>query len=80
MCGISGIYSLHQESLKDIKNHLTVMNGLLFHRGPDASGIWTHRSESIGLAHCRLAIIDLSSGDQPMTDPSGNWIVFSGEI
>lgn len=56
------------------------MNGLLFHRGPDASGIWTHRSESIGLAHCRLAIIDLSSGDQPMTDPSGNWIVFSGEI
>jgi len=80
MCGISGIYSLHQEPLKNLNSRLKVMNRLLSHRGPDGIGIWTHEHNSIGLAHCRLAVIDLSTGDQPMTDPAGNWIVFNGEI
>ncbi|OGG93474.1 MAG: asparagine synthase (glutamine-hydrolyzing) [Candidatus Lambdaproteobacteria bacterium RIFOXYD2_FULL_50_16] len=32
------------------------------------------------MGHRRLSIIDLAQGQQPMTDSSGNWIVFNGEI
>jgi len=57
----------------------------LAHRGPDDRGdvvIDSDRGYSIGLAHTRLSIIDLSSaGHQPMQDPATpNWIVFNGEI
>jgi len=56
------------------------MNELIRHRGPDGEGFWIHESERVGLTHTRLAIIDLSTGDQPMTDEWGNWVVFNGEI
>ena len=56
------------------------MNRLQKHRGPDGEGSWSHSSKTIGLAHVRLSIIDLTSGDQPMKDRAGNWIVFNGEI
>ena len=40
-----------------------------------------YRDDRAGLAHARLSIIDLSTGQQPMADESGtNWIVFNGEI
>ena len=49
------------------------------HRGPDGQGF--HLRERAGLAHCRLAIIDLATGDQPMHNEDGTlWIVFNGEI
>lgn len=52
----------------------------LRHRGPDESGIYldTHA----GLAHTRLSIIDLASGQQPLSDsgPQPWWIIFNGEI
>jgi asparagine synthase (glutamine-hydrolysing) len=52
---------------------------LLRHRGPDEFGIY--RDASIGLAHARLSIIDLSTGQQPMCNEDGSlWIVFNGEI
>jgi asparagine synthase (glutamine-hydrolysing) len=55
------------------------MAGALRHRGPDGQGI--HRDGGAGLAHRRLAILDLESGQQPMTTPDGrSWIVFNGEI
>jgi len=52
------------------------------HRGPDASGIWTHEDErvSIHLGHLRLSIIDLSTAaDQPITK-HGLTIIWNGEL
>jgi asparagine synthase (glutamine-hydrolysing) len=60
---------------------LEVMNHLLRHRGPDGEGTWRHPKEGVGFAHRRLSIIDLKeTGRQPMTDRSGNWVIFNGEI
>lgn len=49
------------------------------HRGPDGNGI--HLDHHVGLGHLRLSIIDLSLGNQPMTNEDGTvWLVFNGEI
>ena len=51
----------------------------IVHRGPD--GIGEERTGLCQLAHCRLAVIDLTTGDQPITTPDGRFtIVFNGEI
>ena len=51
-------------------------------RGPDGAGLWISSDQRIGLAHRRLAIIDLSEGGaQPMATSNGKLrIVFNGEI
>lgn len=64
----------------DPRRRLDLMNRLQAHRGPDAEGVWVHPKEHVGLGHRRLSIIDLHTGDQPMTDAGGNVIVFNGEI
>ena len=49
------------------------------YRGPDESGIYKSPAATIG--NVRLSIIDLLSGQQPLSDISGRyWIVFNGEI
>ena len=51
----------------------------LHHRGPDGYGY--HAADRIGLAHARLSIIDLATGDQPIRNERGDvWTVFNGEI
>jgi asparagine synthase (glutamine-hydrolysing) len=81
MCGIAGVYSLRSETISNLPQRLSVMNQLLRHRGPDGDANWCSSSNTVGLVHRRLSIIDLSpSGAQPMTDRFGNWIVFNGEI
>jgi len=58
---------------------LVRMASTLTHRGPDELGVY--RDDRAGLAHARLSIIDLSSGQQPMADEGEtSWIVFNGEI
>lgn len=58
---------------------LRSMVAVLRHRGPDGFGIF--RDDHIGLAHMRLSIIDLVSGDQPLTNEDGSvWLSFNGEI
>jgi asparagine synthase (glutamine-hydrolysing) len=57
----------------------------LVHRGPDEEGLYLNERAptraSIALAHRRLSIIDLSSGQQPLSNEDGTvWIVFNGEI
>src|SRR5439155_22480385 len=73
MCGIAGHVGPTAGEL------LPAMLGLLKHRGPDDSGIYS--SDDVGLGMTRLAIIDLVTGQQPMSDPTGRYrIVFNGEI
>jgi asparagine synthase (glutamine-hydrolysing) len=55
------------------------MNESQFHRGPDAGGL--HQEPGLGLAHRRLSIIDLSTGQQPLYNEDGSVVVvFNGEI
>jgi asparagine synthase (glutamine-hydrolysing) len=80
MCGIAGALSLSTAEIPNLERRIEVMNDLLRHRGPDGEGTWHHARRCAGFAHRRLSIIDLSTGDQPMTDPAGNWITYNGEI
>jgi asparagine synthase (glutamine-hydrolysing) len=58
------------------------MGDSMAHRGPDGEGSWISDNGRLGLAHRRLAIIDLSdAAAQPMHDTTGELsIVFNGEI
>ncbi|MFO1496834.1 MAG: asparagine synthase (glutamine-hydrolyzing) [Verrucomicrobiota bacterium] len=82
MCGIAGIFGLAREWSSGWTDILGQMAGGLAHRGPDAGGVWSDPGHGIGLAHRRLAIIDLSPhGTQPMPSASGRYVVsFNGEI
>ena len=78
MCGIAGIWG----SERPTEEQLTAMARTLRHRGPDDRGIWIEAEAGIGLAHARLAIVDLSAaGRQPMRSASGRYeLVYNGEI
>ncbi|MBI5891264.1 MAG: asparagine synthase (glutamine-hydrolyzing) [Nitrosomonadales bacterium] len=79
MCGIAGIVGLREGATSPGREALVHMASALFHRGPDEFGVY--RDDRAGLAHSRLSIIDLSTGQQPMADENGTiWIVFNGEV
>ncbi len=80
MCGIGAILNLDESPVPGLGGRLATMNRLLEHRGPDGEGAWLHDAGHVGFAHRRLEIIDLATGDQPMTDGAGNWITYNGEI
>jgi asparagine synthase (glutamine-hydrolysing) len=78
MCGIAGIVDLGGRQPFD-RELLNRMNDLQGHRGPDESGLYLE--PGVGLAHKRLSIIDLSSGQQPLWNEDGTVvIVYNGEI
>src|ERR1051325_10626174 len=78
MCGIAGIVNL-AEADPIGEQDLRRMLGMIRHRGPDQFGIYLDRFA--GLGNARLSIIDLSSGQQPISNEDGSlWIVFNGEI
>jgi asparagine synthase (glutamine-hydrolysing) len=79
MCGIAGIIDISGRHAPPSMELLRSMAGLLSHRGPDSSGLYRDRHAS--LVHTRLSIIDLSTGQQPLSNEDGTlWIVFNGEI
>jgi asparagine synthase (glutamine-hydrolysing) len=82
MCGIAGIYAYLGPASPVDRGELVRMNDRMAARGPDGSGLWLSDDGRIGLAHRRLAIIDLSdSGAQPMHSACGRFsITFNGEI
>jgi asparagine synthase (glutamine-hydrolysing) len=80
MCGIAGAVALHQGARID-RERLERISCLIAHRGPDAHGYWAAPSGRAALAHRRLSVIDLATGQQPMLDASARvGLVFNGEI
>ena len=81
MCGIVGLLDLEGANVPGLERKLSVMSKLVEHRGPDGHGQWTGAGDSVGLAHRRLSIIDLTDhGAQPMRAPNGTVLTFNGEI
>jgi asparagine synthase (glutamine-hydrolysing) len=78
MCGICGKFAFGPN--ETISTELvTLMADTIRHRGPDDEGYYV--SGPIGLGFRRLAIIDLQSGHQPLSNEDGSiWTVFNGEI
>ncbi|MBO5472276.1 MAG: asparagine synthase (glutamine-hydrolyzing) [Lachnospiraceae bacterium] len=78
MCGIAGFCN----GAGNWKQNIERMNEKMYHRGPDASGIWSSEDHSVTLGHRRLAIIDLTpSGAQPMESADGRYVIaYNGEI
>jgi asparagine synthase (glutamine-hydrolysing) len=78
MCGIAGILKFDPRDSAE-PARLRRMRDVLAHRGPDGEGLVAEGQ--VGLAHRRLAIIDVGAGQQPMSNEDGSiWIVFNGEI
>ena len=79
MCGIAGVVATGRAPVvaDDLHGFIDAMR----HRGPDGHGTWISKSKRLGLAHTRLAIIDLDDrAAQPMSDDDGWTIAFNGEI
>lgn len=82
MCGIAGaVWTNTGEPV--VPQVLAAMTRTLRERGPDGEGFLI-RSTSRGgaaLGHRRLAVIDLATGAQPMSNEDGSkWVIFNGEI
>src|SRR5688572_5048674 len=78
MCGIVG--ALGAFSAEAGLDQVVRMRQSLAHRGPDGHGFWAAPNGGVALGHARLAIIDLTAGDQPMTADDGCVITYNGEI
>jgi asparagine synthase (glutamine-hydrolysing) len=78
MCGIAGIFELGQTG-RPMRPLLELMGQSLAHRGPDERGVWI--DAGIGLAARRLRVVDLSTGQQPLSNEDGSLrMVANGEI
>ena len=81
MCGISGIYSLSNKPIRNLKPRLKLMTDLLHHRGPDQKGIFISKNNTFGLSNNRLSIV--SPNEKiilPFTKDKKNYLSFNGEI
>jgi asparagine synthase (glutamine-hydrolysing) len=80
MCGIVGGVALRPDAAVTA-HQVAPLAAPLRHRGPDDAGTWDSGDGRCALAFQRLAIIDLATGNQPLSDPSGQvHVVFNGEI
>jgi asparagine synthase (glutamine-hydrolysing) len=78
MCGISGFLHFDKER-EAVYTKIEKMNAAIAHRGPDGEGFYLKKN--IALGHRRLAIIDLTTGEQPMfSEDKTIVLVFNGEI
>ena len=78
MCGIAGLFDLTGKRAFS-RPLVERMNDVQFHRGPDEGGY--HLEPGVALAHRRLSIIDVATGQQPLFNEDGIVAVASnGEI
>lgn len=75
MCGIAGMIRRGGASQSGVK----VMCDSMAHRGPDGMGLWSEGDVALGM--CRLAIIDVAGGQQPLWNEDRTvGVVLNGEI
>jgi asparagine synthase (glutamine-hydrolysing) len=78
MCGIAGLVAVDRLDA-DAPRRARRMRDVIAHRGPDEAGL--HCDDRAALGHRRLSIVDLSTGQQPLSNEDGSiWIVYNGEI
>ncbi|NOT34458.1 MAG: asparagine synthase (glutamine-hydrolyzing) [Candidatus Eisenbacteria bacterium] len=79
MCGIAGVFHYRSDAPAD-RGLLQRQALAMRHRGPDDSDVWI--DGPVGLAHRRLAIVDLSpGGHQPMPNEDESlWVTYNGEL
>ena len=79
MCGFAGFCDGAGRYYKTGKETAEKMAGRLLHRGPDSFGQFS--DSFLSIAFCRLKIIDLVGGEQPMLSADGRYLIcFNGEI
>ena len=79
MCAIAGVYDLTDAAREPERAVLKRMADAMRHRGPDGEGYFV--APGVGLAHRRLAIIDVAGGAQPFQPGSETGaLTFNGEI
>jgi asparagine synthase (glutamine-hydrolysing) len=79
MCGVAGLFYREPGAEPKAAELARLMIERLSHRGPDGYGYFD--DEQVSLAHARLSIIDLATGDQPIHNEDRSvWVVFNGEI
>lgn len=78
MCGIVSVFSRREPVSPATLERATKA---LYHRGPDGQRQWISRDGRVGLGHARLSIIDLTTGDQPISsEDDRTHIVANGEF
>jgi len=78
LCGIAGFAGI-EFSGSDASDRLRAMCAAIQHRGPDSEGLFIDGDVAMGMR--RLSIIDVSGGDQPISNEDGTvTVVFNGEI
>ncbi|HUF04680.1 MAG TPA: asparagine synthase (glutamine-hydrolyzing) [Aridibacter sp.] len=81
MCGITGWTTEDPDAVHGPEDEalLSSMCGRIRHRGPDDQGVWLGEGAALGMR--RLSVIDLETGEQPVTNEAGTVVaVMNGEI
>ena len=79
MCGFCGILEFGSGSIIT-EELLKKMCAVLKHRGPDDQGIYIKKKDGVrlGLGHRRLAVIDLNTGRQPISNEDDTiWVAYN---
>ncbi|HRP90646.1 MAG TPA: asparagine synthase B [Edaphocola sp.] len=78
MCGIVCLFDAKQDT-EQLRSQVLEMSKKIRHRGPDWSGVF--QDEKVIISHERLAIVDPTSGKQPLYSTDGNLVLaVNGEI
>ncbi len=81
MCGLCGVLNFGSSGTPVDEPTLRRMADTIQHRGPDADGYFVAPDHQVGFGFRRLSIVDLATGDQPMSNEDDSvWLVFNGEI
>jgi asparagine synthase (glutamine-hydrolysing) len=82
MCGIAALYAYAPSAPPVAEAELLSLREAMAARGPDGAGLWLAPGARVGLAHRRLAIIDLTDrARQPMAREGGRYrIAYNGEV